>query len=175
MPLSDNPLRPPVPELALVHPALLHDLPDPPIVLPPILVVQPARFRIRRTGRVRIAQQALDARQDRRDVVDGTPLVLQYVQTDLPVVVDVGVEHLRQEADRGGLVGVVFGELQDELEGPALPGGVVGAEDDGLPEHDVGVHGGAGDAGGGVVLEAAEVAEEAAAGGGAHGRRFRGR
>jgi len=79
------------------------------------------------------------------------------------------MEHLRQESDLRCLVGIIFGEFEYQLEGPAFPGGVVRSEDDGLPEHDVGVHGGAGDAGGGIVLEAAEVAEETAAGAGRHG------
>eukprot|EP00568_Trieres_chinensis_P018894 CAMPEP_0183329492 /NCGR_PEP_ID=MMETSP0160_2-20130417/84822_1 /TAXON_ID=2839 ORGANISM="Odontella Sinensis, Strain Grunow 1884" /NCGR_SAMPLE_ID=MMETSP0160_2 /ASSEMBLY_ACC=CAM_ASM_000250 /LENGTH=89 /DNA_ID=CAMNT_0025497683 /DNA_START=1303 /DNA_END=1572 /DNA_ORIENTATION=- len=78
------------------------------------------------------------------------------------------MEHLGQEADLGGLVRVVLGELEHELERAALPGGVVRAEDDGLPKHDVGVHGGAGDAAGGVILEPAEIPKEAAPGARAH-------
>ena len=65
------------------------------------------------------------------------------------------MEHLGEEAHLRGLVGVVLGELEDELEGPSLPGGIVRAEDDGLPHHDVVVHGGARDAAGRVVLEPA--------------------
>ena len=96
----------------------------------------------------------MDAGQDGGNVVDGTPLVLEDVQTDLPVVVDVGVEHFGQEADVGGLVGVVLGEFQDQLERAALPRGVVGAEDDGLPHHNVVVHRCAGNARGGIILQA---------------------
>lgn len=98
----------------------------------------------------------MDAGQDGGNVVDGTPLVLEDVQTDLPVVVDVGVEHFGQEADVGGLVGVVLGEFQDQLERAALPRGVVGAEDDGLPHHNVVVHRCAGNARGGIILQAGE-------------------
>ena len=140
--------------MLFVDPALLHNIPHPSVVLPSILVVEAAGLGVGRTGGVGIAQQALDAGEDGRDVVDGTPLVLQDVEADLAVVVDVGVEHLGEEADVGGLVGVVLGEFQDELERPALPRGVVGAEDDGLPHHDVVVHRRSGDARGRIILEA---------------------
>jgi len=78
------------------------------------------------------------------------------------------MEHLRQEADLRRLVRIIFREFQHEFERSAFPWRIVGSEDDGLPEHDVGVHGCAGDAAGGVVLEATEVAEETAAGAGGH-------
>ena len=140
--------------MLLIDPALLDNLPHPPVVLPPILVVKPAGLGVGRTGGVGIAQQTLDAGEDGGNVVDGTPLILEDVEADLPVVVDVGVEHFGEESDVRGLVGVVLGELQDQLERSALPRGVVGTEDDGLPHHNVVVHRCAGDSRGGIILEA---------------------
>jgi len=96
-------------------------------------------------------------------------LILQNVQADLSVVVDVGMEHFGEESDLRGFVGVVFGEFEDEFEGAAFPGGVVGSEDDGLPEHNVGVHGGSGDSAGGIVLEPSEISQQATSGTGTHG------
>ena len=145
---------------SLVDPALLDNLPHPPVVLPPIFVVKPAGLGVGRTGGVGIAQQTLDAGEDGGNVVDGTPLVLEDVQADLPVVVDVGVEHFGEEPDVRGLVGVVLGELQDQLERSALPRGVVGAEDDGLPHHNVVVHRCAGNSRGGIILESVGVVME---------------
>ena len=43
------------------------------------------------------------------------------------------MEHLWGEDDGGGLVGVLLREGEGELEVAALPGGVGGALDDGLP------------------------------------------
>eukprot|EP00563_Minutocellus_polymorphus_P021434 CAMPEP_0197721714 /NCGR_PEP_ID=MMETSP1434-20131217/4679_1 /TAXON_ID=265543 /ORGANISM="Minutocellus polymorphus, Strain CCMP3303" /LENGTH=142 /DNA_ID=CAMNT_0043306771 /DNA_START=306 /DNA_END=731 /DNA_ORIENTATION=- len=83
--------------------------PYPPVVLPPVLVVEAAGLGVGGTGGVGIAQQALDAGQNGRDVVDRAPLVLEDVEADLAVVVDVGVEHFGEEADVRGLVGVVLG------------------------------------------------------------------
>ncbi|EJK48178.1 hypothetical protein THAOC_33053 [Thalassiosira oceanica] len=152
----------------VVHPALLDDLPHAPVVFPPVLVVQPAGLGVGRARRVGIAQQTLYAREYRANVVDRTPLVLQYVEADLPVVVYVRVEHLRQEPHGGSLVGVVLRELEGQFERPALPRRVVRAEDDRLPHHDRVGHGGARHARGRVILETAEVAEEASAGGRRH-------
>ncbi len=47
------------------------------------------------------------------------------------------MEHLGEELDDGRLVRVLLGELHSELEGAVLERGVVGAEDDGVPHHDV--------------------------------------
>lgn len=65
---------------------------------------------------VGVVEQTLDRRQDGSDVVRRTPPVLEDVKTELPVGVDVGVEHLGEEADGRGLVGVrlLEGERQPE-------------------------------------------------------------
>lgn len=55
-----------------------------------------------------------------------TPLVLQNVQTNLPVLVHVGVKDFRQERDLRGFRGVLLTEVQLQLEQPALPRGVLG-------------------------------------------------
>ena len=47
------------------------------------------------------------------------------------------MEHLRHEFDRRRLVRVVLRELDGQLEGPALPGSVIGTEDHAVPKHDV--------------------------------------
>ena len=47
----------------------------------------------------------------------------------------------RNKLDVGCLVGVVFRELEHQLEGSTFPGSVVGTENHSLPQHNVGVHG----------------------------------
>ena len=99
--------------LTLIHPTLLDNLPHPPIILPPILIIQPTRLRIRRTRWIRITQQTLNTRQYRRNIINRTPLILQYIQTNLSIIVNIGMEHLREETDLRGLVRVIFREFED--------------------------------------------------------------
>ncbi len=106
--------------------------------------------------------------QQQHELVPNSP-VLQDVEADSAVGVDVGVKHLGEELDDGRLVGVLLAELHGELEGPVLEGGVVRAEDDGVPQHDVVLARGARHPRGGVLLQALEVAHQSAAGGGRHG------
>ncbi len=61
-------------------------------------------------ARIRIIQQALHARQDCRDVISRAPSILQDIEAELSVVIDVWVEHLAHEPDRGGFIGVGVGE-----------------------------------------------------------------
>lgn len=75
----------------------------------------------------------LNTRQDRRDVVCRAPPVLQDVQAELPGGVHVRVEHLADELDLRRFVGVLFLELEDELEGAVFEGGVPRSDDDGVP------------------------------------------
>lgn len=56
------------------------------IVLASILLEKARRFRICRRVRIRVAQEALNRCQHRRDVVDRAPIVLEKVQTDAPVL-----------------------------------------------------------------------------------------
>jgi len=142
------------PSLGVVRPRKLHDFPHAAVVFTPVLVVQSARLRVRRRGGIGIAQQRLDAGQYGGYVVDRGPLVLQNIQANLPVVVNVRMEHLRQKSNLRRLVGVVFREFQHEFEGSTLPRRVVGTEDDGLPHHDVRVHGSARYARRRIILQA---------------------
>jgi hypothetical protein len=71
----------------------------------------------------------------------------------LTIIVNIGVEHFGQKTDLGCLVGVVFGKFEYKFEGTTFPGGVIWSEDDGLPEHDVCVHGCSGDSAGRIILE----------------------
>lgn len=49
----------------------------------------------------------------------------------------VGVKHFRHELHDRSLVGVLFRELENQLEGSAVPRRVLRAEDHGVPAHDV--------------------------------------
>lgn len=55
----------------------------------------------------------LDTGQDCCHIVCGAPSVLQDIQTELPGVVDVGVEHLTDELDAGRLVGILLFKVHD--------------------------------------------------------------
>jgi hypothetical protein len=73
---------------------------------------------------IRIVQQTLYTRQDRRHVVGRTPPVLQNVKAELTVGVDVRVEHLAEEFDNWRFVRVRLVKGQDEAEGAVFEGGV---------------------------------------------------
>lgn len=75
----------------------------------------------------------LDTRQDSRDIVRRAPSILQYIEAEFAGAVDVWVEHLGDEFDAGGFVGVLFFEVHDEAEGAVFEGGVCWADDDGVP------------------------------------------
>lgn len=60
-----------------------------------------------------------------RYVVDGRPLVLKDVEADAAVVVHVGMEHGRHEADLGSLVRILLRELELQPECAPLPRGIV--------------------------------------------------
>lgn len=51
-------------------------------------------------------QETLYTRQDRSDIVRRAPPILQDVEAELAVVVHIGMEHAREEFDRGWLVRV---------------------------------------------------------------------
>jgi hypothetical protein len=115
----------------------------------------------RKYSLVRLAQQALQTQQDRADVVDRAPLVLQDVQTDAAREVDVGVVDGRLEQHCWRRVWVVAGELHRQLEDEASVWGVSGAVDGRGPERDVGVGGEGGDAGCGLHHHVHELLLEA--------------
>lgn len=108
-----------------------------------------------------LSQQALQAQQHSRDVVDGAPLVLENVQTDPAREVDVGVIDRRLEEHGWRAVGVVGGELHGQLEDEAIVGGVGGAIDGGGPDGHVLVVGEGGDTGRGLHHDVHEFLLEA--------------
>ena len=57
-----------------------------------------------------VVQETLNAREDSGNVVSGAPTVLQDIQTELAVRIYIRMEHLRQEFDHWGLIGVVLVE-----------------------------------------------------------------
>lgn len=73
-------------------------------------------------SRIRVIQQTLHTRQDRRDIISRAPAILQDIQTQFAIGVDVGVEHLGDEADRGGFGRVGVGECEGEAEGAVFEG-----------------------------------------------------
>ena len=75
----------PLDRLALDLPLhrVLHALHHPPVVLVLVLVPQPRRLGVGGRRGVGVAQQRLDGREDRRDVVDRAAVVLQDVEADV--------------------------------------------------------------------------------------------
>lgn len=86
---------------------------------------------------VRFTQQTLQAEQDTRYVVDGTPLVLEDVEADAAGEVDVGVVNRSLEEDCWGRVGVVVGECKGEFESEALVGSLGRTGDGCCPREEV--------------------------------------
>jgi len=99
---------------------------------------------------VGLTQQALQAQQNTRNVVNGAPLVLEDVEADAAGKVDVGVVDWSLEEDSWGRVGVVIGECEGELQCEAFIGCLGRTSDGCRPREEVAVcvrEGG--DAGGG--------------------------
>lgn len=70
---------------------------------------------------IRVCEQALDLREDRRAIVEGRPRVVQYIEADASVSIDVGVEHFSQKAHFWRLLRKLLSKLHDQLEDTALP------------------------------------------------------
>ena len=64
--------------------------------------------------------QRLDTCENGRHVICWAPPVLKNVQTDPTVSINIGVEHLGEELDHGGLVGVLLTELHGQFESSIL-------------------------------------------------------
>ena len=75
-----------------------------------------------------VVQQTLHTRQDGRNIICRTPTVLQYIQTQLAVMINVRMEHFGYEADGRWFVGVCVGKCESEAEG-AIFEGRVGCDD----------------------------------------------
>lgn len=96
------------------------------------------RNRNRRRGKWNRQSSPLHARQDRGDIVGGTPAILENVETQLAGVVDVGMEHLRDEFHAGRFVGILLVEMHDEPERAVFERRVGGSDDDGVPGGETG-------------------------------------
>jgi hypothetical protein len=79
----------------------------------------------------------LNTSKDGRNVVCGTPPILQDIEAELSGGVDVGMKHLAQELDLWWLVWVLLLELHHEPKCAVLEGRVGGADDDSVPRHDI--------------------------------------
>mmetsp|Transcript_16787 Transcript_16787/g.63884 ORF Transcript_16787/g.63884 Transcript_16787/m.63884 type:complete len:228 (+) Transcript_16787:481-1164(+) len=148
-------------ELVIVHPRLLYYFPHATHILSAVLLVQPGGLGVCGGAGVWVTEQRLDRREDRTDIVDWGPLILQNVQADQAIVVDVGVEHLREEPHGGRLVGILLRELHRQLESATFPWRFLWAEDEGLPQQDVLIGGAPRDALGRIRLQSPKVAQQA--------------
>ena len=100
---------------------MLNDKLDALVIFAPIILEQACCFCIGGRVRIRIAQQALNRCQHCTDVVDRTPIALQYVETYAAIGVHIGVEQFRREFDQWWLVRVIFGEFKHQFERTAFP------------------------------------------------------
>jgi hypothetical protein len=110
----------------------------------------------------------LDTGQDGGDVVSRTPSVLKNVQAELSGGVNVGVKHLADELDLRRLVWVLFLELHHQSKGAVFEWGVSGADNHGVPGHDIVWYRRCRNTSWGIGLHALEVSHETAASGGRH-------
>lgn len=129
------------PSCSSVFPALLYRFLDPLCVFLAVVLVEVRSLDVGRRGGIGIIQETarilaepklsqphnlihnpifllyislpLNTRQDRRNIIRRTPPVLQDIQAQLPSGVDIGMEHLADELDRGWLVWVLLLELHD--------------------------------------------------------------
>jgi len=104
----------------------------------------------------------LDRSQNGRDVVSGTPLILQNVQANAAIGVNIGMEHFGDELDNGSFVGVFLSEPERESERAIFEGGVVRSKNDGVPLHQIPIGGRTGNARWRINLQFLEIADEAA-------------
>lgn len=79
------------------------------------------------------SRSPLDAGQNGSDVICRTPAVLEDIQAELARGVDIWMEHLADELDRGGLVGILLLEVHDQPKGAVLEWCVDGSDNDGVP------------------------------------------
>ena len=118
-------------------PALFHHLSHPFYVLLPIVHIHFCCLRICRRFRIRITQQTLYRCQNRRNIINRAPLILQNIEADISVVVNIWVVNLGLEGHFGRLVGIGLWKDHWELKCAALPICVFWAINDGLPFHKI--------------------------------------
>jgi hypothetical protein len=107
---------------------------------------------------VGLAEQALQGQQDRTDVQDGTPLVLEDVEADAALHVDIGVVDGGGEADLRRHVWVAGREVEAQLERETRVGRVGGTDDGAVPDSEVAVMRKGTDAGRGRCHQCHELA-----------------
>lgn len=78
--------------------------------------------------------EPLNTRKNSRDIVRGTPAILEDIQAEFAGGVDVGMEHLADELDRGRLVGILFFEMHHESKGSVFEWSIGGSNNDGIPD-----------------------------------------
>jgi len=118
---------------------------------------QTGGLRVGRRIRIRVGQQRLYRGEHRGNVVNGTPLVLENVQTNRTIGVNVGMEHFGKEFDHWCFVRVLLCELQLQLEGASFPRCVFRSKYHRMPEHDVVIAGRTGNALGRISLKPLEI------------------
>jgi len=95
------------------------------------------RVRVERAVIVGLPEEALYGEENGGDVVHGRPFVLEDVEADIAVLVDVGVEAGRLEADDGRGEWIAAGEAQGELVGLPCVGRALHPDDGGHPAQEV--------------------------------------
>lgn len=75
----------------------------------------------------------LDTGKNSRDVVCGTPAVLEDIETEFAGGVNIGVEHLADELDRRRLIGILLLKMHHQAEGAIFEGRIGGSDDHGVP------------------------------------------
>ena len=75
----------------------------------------------------------LNAGQDGRNVVCGTPTILQNVQAEFSGAIDIRMEHLADKLDSGWLIGILLFEMHDESEGSIFERCICWSDDYGVP------------------------------------------
>lgn len=75
----------------------------------------------------------LDTGQHCCNIICRTPSVLQNVQTEFSSSIDVRMEHLADEFDRGWFVWVLLFKLHNKAKGPILEGSIRRTDNDSVP------------------------------------------
>ena len=75
----------------------------------------------------------LNAGQDGRHIICRTPPILQDIKTELSCPINIWVEHLADELDAWGLVGVLFFKMHDQPKCSILERCICWSDDDGVP------------------------------------------
>lgn len=77
----------------------------------------------------------LNARQDGRHIVRGTPAVLKNIKAEFTGTIDIRMKHLANELDTGGFIRVLFLEIHDQAKGAILKRRISRSDNNGIPGH----------------------------------------